>query len=289
MMGRLFTFFLALIMTGAAHAEPLSFPIQKEFDWVFSGMVLNERGERYGYYFEIQRQKEQFRVLSTLVNVEKKTLVFVEENEATIHDASTMNWQVGKAYLGFNPVTNRWGLGVATKMHQGFNFKIDALPMESVPHSKQLRTGLEMVVNQMGRLNGHLQIAKENEEFVTAKNTWFRQVISMHASIETHPMTHVLCHFNDGSGFYAAHLLDPTALQGFVAGWRSSDGLPMKMSQFVNIQHPSLQDWQVSASVPAFHLHFSNLLDHAMKLSDMGAGVVDGAFPGFCVAEKKRV
>lgn len=276
-----------LVSSGWATSRP--FTVQPSFDWVFSGMVSTEIGERYGYYFEVQRHQTQFHVLSVLVNMETKRVVLTEENNAMLPESDTLNWRVGNAYLGFNTVTNRWLLGVTTPDGKGFDFKIDALPMGTQSPVKLLRAGLKMQVHPLGRLNGDLHFSKTLEAFVTAQHTWMRQLIAMQVKSSKQPMTNILCHFDDGSGFYAAHLLAPSALQGFIAGWYSKEGEPMKISQFVNIEHNTVNEWRVSSSMPVFHLHFSNLLTRSFHPNDLGAGVVEGRRPGFCVAEQKKV
>lgn len=261
------------------------------FNWVFSGMVTNELGEHYGYYFEARRQSSQLQILSALVNIEKKSLVFIDDSQANISGDAEMNWQVGNAYLGFNSVTNRWILGVNTKEKFGFNFKIDA-PLSSEASSSRIQTlksGLTMLVEPTGRLNGHVISPDNNEEFVTAKSSWLREFMTKSHLPTPYPLTNVLCHFNDGSTFYAVHLLAPDALQSFVAKWHAASGLSKKMSQFVNIRHPSPEEWDLSAPFPAFHIRFSNLLSKSFQLSEVGAGVVDGKLNGFCTAAKEKV
>jgi hypothetical protein len=271
--------------------EPLQ--VKEGMNWVFSGMVTNEQAERYGYYFELQRKGEKFRILSALVNMEKKSLVFVEENEANVQDVSGLNWQVGHSYLGFNPETHRLSFGVKNLAEQGFSFKIDTLAEPiSATHPQILRTGLALNVMQMGRVNGHIYLGKDHvDEFVTAKQTWFRQLTTqVHGQTEkNHNLTNVLCQFDDGSGFYAANMPTSDALRGFVAGWRDPAGKPVKMSQFVKITQDIPHEWNLSASFPAFHVRFSDLLDKQHPIGEIAAGIVVGDKSGFCTAGKELV
>lgn len=255
------------------------------FNWVFSGMVRNELGGRYGYYFEIQRQGEKFRILSTLVDVNQKKVIFVDENTATLPNAASVNWQVGRAYLGMNAETHRWVLGVEAPHHKGFHFKLDALNFRERP-ANPLSDKLALSVLQTERLNGHVSLGPSREdEFVSARHTWFRQLKAHHQGAP-HPMTQVFCQFNDGSGFYATHLLTPKALRGFMAGWRTASGEAVRMSQFVSIHQTAPQEWDLSATLPAFHVRFSNLLPPPTALSPLSAGVVEGKLSGFCTAER---
>lgn len=276
-------------------AKPIEEPLQVKDDmnWVFSGMVSNEQADRYGYYFELQRKGEKFRILSALVNMEKKTLVFVEEHEAEVRDVSSQNWQVGGSYLGFNPETHRLSFGVKNAAEQGFSFKIDTLAEPiSATHPQTLRTGLALNVMQTGRVNGNLYLGKDHgDEFVTAKQTWFRQLTSKgHGQTETkHDLTNVLCQFDDGSGFYATNMPAEDAMRGFVAGWRDPAGKPVKMSQFVKISQDLQHEWNLSASFPAFNVRFSDLLVNQRPIGQIAAGIVVGKKSGFCTAGKERV
>jgi len=261
------------------------------FNWVFSGIVTNESAERYGFYFQIQRHDHTYQVLSTLVDLEKHTLVFVEENEAVLPEDPDMNWQVGQAYLGFKPVNNSWVFGVKTESKQGFNFKIDTLSQLTQPTKTQtLRPGLLFFVNQTGRLTGHLHLGEDKvDEFVTAKHTWFRQLSSEALTNDPHPVTNVLCQFDDGSGFYATHLLESDASRGFVAGWRDASGKPVSMSQFVHMKSLPNHDWQISSTLPALQMQFSDLLAKPGESKAISAGIISGKRSGFCAAGKEVV
>jgi hypothetical protein len=267
--------------------EPLK--VQDSFNWVFSGMINNEQAERYGYYFEIQKKGDQFRILSALINLERKSLVFVEESQAKLKDIALLNWQVGHSYFGFNTVTHNLAFGVKTPTGQGFSFKVDALN-DPVSTTKPQSLSAELALNviQMGRLNGHLYLGPEHaDEFVTAKQTWFRQLFGKtnKPHEKNHDVTGVLCQFDDGSGFYAMHLPESDALRGFVAGWRDPAGKPVKMSQFVKITENLPHEWDLSVSLPALHVRFSDVL----AKNGIAAGVVKGKKSGFCTAEKERV
>lgn len=261
---------------------------KSSFNWIFSGMVTNEQAVRYGYYFEIQKKDAHVRVLSALINLEQKTLVFVDEDEATVPESSGLKWQVGRSYFGFNPMTHRLMFGVKTAENQGLGFYVDTLdePL-STTKPQILRAGLALNVIQMGRLTGHVYLGGDQDEFVSAKQTWFRQLSgkSMVQTDASHQATGVLCQFDDGSGFYAMNVPEADALRGFVAGWRDATGKALKMSQFVKITEDIPHEWDLSIPLPSMHVHFSDLL----AKGQIAAGVVQGKYSGFCTAEKEQV
>jgi hypothetical protein len=102
---------------------------QKQATWVFSGMVVNEHGDHYGYLFEMQRVQEALQVTAALFDAQTHQVLLREEAHETIasQDESSFNWHVGNAFLHFNPINETWIFGVKTKEKKGFNFKVDTL------------------------------------------------------------------------------------------------------------------------------------------------------------------
>lgn len=264
---------------------------QKDLNWVFSGMLTSENDDHYGYYFEVQRHDEQVYILSALIHLEDQALVFVEESEAKLSEQDSLNWQIGHSYFGLNQTTHRLSLGVSTAQEKGFGFRIDALNEEKADVKPQsLRNGLALNVFELGRIAGHIYLGSGKEEFVTAKQSWFRQINTnkLAQGNKSHDLTNVLCQFEDGSSFYAIHLPEHDALSGFIAAGKDAKGQNVKMSQFVKITELP-HEWDLAISLPAKHVHFADLLEKHHKIGDIAAGVVDGERFGFCTAGKKRV
>lgn len=259
-------------------------------DWVFSGAVTNESGERFNYYFQMQRKGMQFHALATLIDGQNKNVLLFEDARATIEQPQGSNWQVGQAFMEFNPINNSWVFGVKTKNKQGFNFKVDMLSQAAnLPHAQDLRSGLELLVNQTGRLNGHLQTGDLNrEQFVTAPKAWFRQLWVTKPQETLHPFLGVLCQFNDGSGFYSVNLQESDALRGSVAGWRDEQGLPVSMSQFVSVKEEKEGVWQIHIPSPKVHLSLDNALQEKDKHS-LIAGLTQGLKAGFCTISNDKI
>ncbi len=260
--------------------------------WVFSGIVANESGEHYDYYFQIQRKNTQFYALATLIDSQSKEVLLFEEGNTTIENADTKNWHVGNAFMQFNPINNSWVFGIKTKEKKGFNFKIDMLAQAvSPPVSQDLRSGVELLINQTGRLNGHLQTGeKAKDQFVTAPKAWFKQIRVNKPQDNLHSLTGILCQFNDGSGFYAVNLQEPDALRGAIAGWRDIQGSAMAMSQFVSVKEADQEGiWHIRIPSPKVHLTLQDVLTKSTNSHQLIAGLADGSMPGFCAISKDQI
>lgn len=265
----------SLVPTDSAHAN-----------WVFSGLVTNENGDNYGYFFQIQRDGVQFHSLVALFDSQTKKVVLVDESQAVLPDPSTYNWHVGRAFLRFNPINDSWIFGLQNHEKKGFNFKVDMLKQaENNPVAQNLREGVTLLVNQTGHLNGHLQIGDDRkEQFVTAKNAWFRQLSLTEQPGKGHPFTGVLCRFNDGSGFYSVNMSELDALRGAVAGWQDEQGLSTIMSQFISVTEEPKDSWHIRVTAPNLHLVLSDLIKQDPIVA---AGfVASGKNPGFCMLSK---
>lgn len=259
--------------------------------WVFSGIVTNESGERYNYYFQMQRKDNKLHAVATLIDGQNKEILLFEENNAVIKQPESGNWQAGRAFMQFNPINNSWVFGVKAKAKIGFNFKVDMLRQTvTVPPTQDLRSGVQLLVNQTGRLNGHLQTgALAKEQFVTAPKAWFKQMWVSKPQNSTHPLTGVLCQFNDGSGFYAVNLQESDALRGAVAGWRDIAGVPMSMSQFVSIKNTEEGQWRIQIPSPKIRLALKDALAKGSEHHQLIAGQTDALMPGFCTISKDEV
>ncbi|KTC87223.1 hypothetical protein [Legionella brunensis] len=260
-------------------------------DWVFSGTVTNESGERYSYYFQMHRKDTQFHAIAALIDGQTKNLLLFEESSATIEKPDVSNWHVGRAFLQFNPINNSWIFGVKTKEKKGFNFKADMLRnVQNTSIVQDLRSGVELLINQTGRLNGHLQTGEGSiEQFVTAPKAWFRQVWVSKPQETFHPFTGVLCQFNDGSAFYALNLQETDALRGAIAGWRDAQGTPVLMSQFVTIKEAKEGIWSIQVASPKVQLLLQDALVKEGEKHQIIAGVTDDLKPGFCSISKDEI
>ncbi len=270
---------LGFLPTDALHAN-----------WAFSGVVTSESGENYGYFFQMKRDGEQFHAMAALIDGQTKALVVLEESDAILHDISSYNWHVGRAFLRFNPINDSWIFGLQNHEKKGFNFKVDMLKQtENIPVTQDLRQGVELLVSQTSHLNGHVQVGDaRQEQFVTANNAWFRQVWLSDTQAKVYPFTGVLCRFNDGSGFYSVNMHESDALRGAVAGLRDEQGTPTLISQFINVKQENEKGpWHIRIASPSLHLVMT---DFFQKNTVVAAGfVAKGTMPGFCMVSKDEI
>lgn len=274
-------------MYAADAVEPVRLlpPDPTHAHWVFSGVVTNESGDSYGYFFQMQRNGDQFHSIAALFDGQSKQVILLDEGQALIHDATPYNWRVGRAFLQFNSINDSWIFGLKTQDNKGFNFKVDTLKQaETHPVVQDLRVGVELLINQTNRLNGHVQAGgDEKEQFVTAKNAWFRQIWLTDNEDMSHQFTGVLCRFNDGSGFYSVNISEADALRGAVAGWSDEQGLSAVVSQFINVKQDPSGPWHIRIASPHLHLVLSDFI----KQHSVVAGfVAEGKAPGFCMLSK---
>lgn len=301
---KFFLIFALLVNNDLFAAEPATMPdgeIKKteiasplssiEMDLVFFGMVTNESGELYNYYFQMQRKDKLFHAVATLIDSKTKEVLLFEDVSKTIDQPDESSWRVGQAFLQYNPINDSWVFGVKTKEKKGFNFKVDMLQQaDNNKVSQDLRSGIELSINQTGRLNGHLQSGVTGkDQFVTASKAWFKQLKVSKSQQSSHPLTGILCQFNDGSGFYSVNLQDAEALRGAVAGWRDAQGAPVSMSQFVSIEAKKENIWQISIPFPKLSLSLEDVLAKKIDSSQLIAGLTSGSTPGFCTITQDEI
>ncbi|MDI9819382.1 MULTISPECIES: hypothetical protein [unclassified Legionella] len=304
---KLYTWFLYFILltgsciTATVVAEPEKTPPEQtkeipSFDalqanWVFSGIVTNESGERYHYFFQMQRNNSRFHATAMLLGGQNKQVLLFEESNAVIENPEPGNWHVGHNFLQFNPINDSWIFGVKRNNKTGFNFKADMLSStkDSVA-TQDLRSGVELLVSQTGRLNGHLQVGEDNkEQFVTGEKAWFRQIWVSQFQENLHPFTGILCQFNDASGFYAVNLQEEDALKGAIAGWRDAQGEPVSMSQFVTVQEGKEGIWNIHIPSPEIKLILQDALVKGGENYQLVAGLTGELKPGFCIINKDKI
>ncbi len=255
-------------------------------NWVFSGVVSNEKGEQYGYFFQMIREGSFFHSIATLYDAQTKAVIFQDESQENLNEPIPYRWHVGHAFLRFDPINDSWIFGVKTKDKKGFNFKIDMLSeADHHPVEEGLRPGLGVIISQSRSLNGHILINEHYEQFVTAKHAWFRQIAMTSADEAAHSITGVLCHFDDNSGFYSIQLPESDALRGAIAGRFDIKGLPAKMSQFVSINKLSEGAWDIQVPSPNLHIVLSDYI----KQNAVTAGfVTNESISGFCMLSDER-
>ena len=290
---------LLLVLSSVLHAAEMdsglgvdspgfSPPQSTQANWVFSGMVSNENSDRYAYFFQMQRHENQFHVVSALFDAQNKVLLSMDDGDAIITDPEQFNWHVGRSFLRFNAINNSWIFGMKTQDKKGFNFKVDMLNQpKDGPLAQNLRDGVAFIASQTGQLNGHVQVGDVSEEqFVTAKHAWFRQIWLTNAQDKPHQLSSVLCRFEDGSGFYSMKMPEPDATRGASAGWFNAEGASTAMSQFIHVTEADNGAWHIRIASPAMHL----VLSDAVKQRAVVTGCVsEKDKQGFCMLSEDAV
>ena len=229
--------------------------------WTFSGLVNSENGDKYGYFFEMQRQGVEFQTKAALIDSQTNQLVFYYEANESIKQTEPLNWRVGKSFLRFNPINDSWIFGVRKKDKQGFNFKVDMMKQDKVNAQETLvlRPGVKLQALQTSQLNGHIQLA-DREQFVTASRAWFGKLELSGEQKKAHDISTTFCRLSDENGFYSANLKEKDATSAAVAGWLDPTGNRVKMSQFVSVKTFDKDQCEVRVGLPKLNIKLLNTL-----------------------------
>ncbi len=277
----------------AAVAEELELPILLAQpvvgSWPFTGMVTNESGDRYGYFFQMQKQGNDFVAKTALIDGQTNKLILFYEGSEKIAQSSPLNWQVGRSFIRYNPINDSWVFGVKTEDDKGFNFKVDMLKQVHNDDEKLiLRPGVELQALQTSRLNGHIQTGTETkEQFVTGNNAWFGKLWLSEDQKSPHDISTTFCRLNNDNGFYSASIKEPDATRAAVAGWRDARGNKVKMSQFLSIKSLANDQCQLTLGLPKLNLKVLNTMKQDNNSPVFVAGFSKDNPSGFCFINKQ--
>lgn len=228
--------------------------------WIFSGMVNNESGDKYGYFFEMQRQGNEFHAKAALIDGQTNQLVFFYENNEKLEDPALFDWHVGRSFIRYNSINDSWIFGVKTEDKKGFNFKVDMLKQaNNTSETLVLRPGVKLQALQTSQLNGHVKV-DDKEQFVTGNKAWFGKLLLSNDQKSAHDISTTFCRLSDDNGFYSANLKEHDAISAAVAGWLDPLGHRVKMSQFVSIKSLSNDQCLLHVGLPKLSLKLMNTL-----------------------------
>jgi hypothetical protein len=253
--------------------------------WSFSGMVNSESGNRYGYFFQIQRQDTDFHVKTALIDEQTNQLVMFYEGNEVINNPTQLNWHVGHSFIRYNPINDSWIFGVKLEDHKGFNFKVDMLKQASHDNETQvLRPGVELQALQTSRLNGHVQMGGDaKEQFVTGNNAWYAKLWVSQVQTSAHDISTTFCRLSNDNGFYSANLKEADATGAAIAGWRDAAGNKVKMSQFISIKSLEGNQCILTVGLPKLSLKLMNTLKHEENDTHLSVAGFSKENPqGFC-------
>ncbi len=256
----------------------------QQVNWLFSGLLFTESGDQLAYIFQLERKGTHYHTVAALFDAQTKTLIFQDESRAKIVHNEGYRWSVGHAVLRFNPINTSWVLGVTTPEKEGFNFKIDMLDTEKPLIAEELRPGVSVLASQTQALNGHIRLSHHTEEqFVMAKQTWFRQTAVTSDQVERYALESMWCHLPDGGNIYSMRLPAADATQAALAGWVTATGLSLPISQFVEVHHQETGPWDIR--VPSTPLRLS-LAQYAQYNALVVGFAEDNALSAFCLLDQ---
>lgn len=286
-------FICTLYLVGTAYAEQIENDTKyftptdsKYVNWVFLGVVENEIGETYNYFFQLQRNSQDFHVKAALFDSQTKKLIFKEDKNIKIDEESSGKWLIGSSFLRYYKTSNSWVFGLKTSNKQGFNFKVSMLNKpEDKPVTKYLQDRISLMVLQTGNLNGNIKLG-DKDQFVTSKNTWFMQTWLKRDPVNQQSLSSLLCGFQDGRGLHFVKSLTKTQANNSITGLFDSDGNIMRISQFINIQKNQEGDWNIDLSTPKMHL---KLKDSYKENGSVAGYVINDTTTGFCLLSNNEI
>lgn len=284
------SFLLVCIRVNAKQVEdtPISNIDPLIGSWTFSGKVTNESEEQYGYFFQVHRQGNLFKVKTALIDGQTNQLKWSYEDSAVIENAALQNWHIGHAVMRFNPINDSWVIGVKLTDNQGFNFKIDMLQQAEENGFQSLRPGVQVQALQTSRLNGHIKTsADDKEQFVTGNNAWFGKIWFDKKQETPHDISMTFCRLNNENGFYSANLKEADATGAAIAGWRDNLGNKVRMSQFVSIKKEADDQCLLHVALPKLRLHLTNTLKDKELVSEAVAGFAKDT-QSFCFISEQK-
>lgn len=279
-----------LIAAEAAEIEKVISPVDTLVgSWMFSGTVTNESGDRYGYFFQMQRQGSDFHAKTALIDAQTNKLILFYEGDEKIEKPSSLDWHVGRSFIRYNPINDSWIFGLKLEDKKGFNFKVDMLKQANTENETMvLRPGVELQALQTSRLNGNVQTESDKQEqFVTGNKAWFGKLWFSKDQKSAHDISTTFCRLANDNGFYSANLKEPDATAAAVAGWRDATGGKVRMSQFVSIKSLENNECMLHVGLPKLNLKLLNTLKNESKSPLWVAGFSKNNPAGFCyVAEQ---
>jgi len=252
----------------------------KYLNWIFLGQVENEIGEIYNYFFQLQRNNQDFHAKVALFDAQSKKIIFKEDSSIKIDDEDSYRWLIGRSFLRYYKTSNSWVFGLKIPNKEGFNFKVSMLnkPEES-PVTRYLKDSISFIAMQAGRLNGNINLG-DKDQFVTSKNTWFMQIWRNKNVDNTENISSLLCSLQDGGGLYTIKSSGKNHQSRNVVGLIDSEGNALKVSQFINIKQNQDNDWNIDLPNPKISLKLTD----SYKENDVIAGYANYAKShGFCL------
>lgn len=268
-------------------------PLAKEESWYVSGVVKAEDGTAFGYYFALLRKGEAFTNQTTVMDLNKGTLLLSESNEATIPLAGRkgIHFKVGSAFLRYNQINKSWVFGIDKA--EGFNFRLESL--EEGPYPTNHLNQFSFYTIQSKRVNGEISIAQKNR-FVVANNAWLTHEWGEKTQ-QTTLMQRLLCRLGGGKGLMVFRAYDKESIQYDLATLLEPSGESKPVSQFSLITQTKPTSWHVSLIAPEMSFDVETSKPQTIKRKDetiyFYPGLIknnkDPSARGYCLISKETV
>lgn len=242
--------------------------------WTISGLLHNEQDDYYGFIMILERHGQAFHAFAGLFDLNEKKLIWQDSNTQFLDNNTPLTQAIGHFYWHFSPINNTFILAYQDKnsKNQIFNLKMDLMQPIVVTPKMSLTPTLKIKQYWSGTINGHIHTP--DEQFVTSGSVWVQNIWQNQNDNQTHPFSELLCQFQDGSTMFAIQVPEKTGLHAALAGLYDKDGQRQTVSQFINLNPPNQQDYEISLHAHDQNLHLHQLFSnqhYTALLAHMGA------------------
>lgn len=248
-----------------APSDPIHFflnqPEHHKTSWTITGILYNEQNEPYGFNFSLYRQATTFQVVASIIDLNQQKLLWQQSDTLFITEAKQDIEKIGAFFWHFSPINSSLIIGYEDHKQQIFNLKFDLLEPATITPTSSLTKDLKLKQYFSGHLNGHIYIGAQ-EQFVTSQSVWLQEIWQDELSVEQHPFQEILCKFHDGSSLFAIQVHEKTAIRAAYAGRFDADGHKQTISQFLNLELPKLDTFNISLEKNKHDLELHHLSTH---------------------------
>jgi hypothetical protein len=241
--------------------------------WLFLGELSDEAENHFNYFFLVYRDEAELVLKTALYHTEKKLEIFHYEAKVKQTDSNRLRWEIGDAYLIFNPVNVSWSLGVKGEDDQGFHLKIDVLAKHALANNNKDRN---LSFLQTNRVIGHLNLGELKDLFVSANHNWLETKEFKLALADEQ----VFCTLADGDAMYLSRSTEKKAKQKPYFLWLSKDGQVKKSIHVRSVKQQQSQ-WLIESNFEKLIIDFKTT-----PATSIYAGFIEAKQKGFCILIK---
>lgn len=267
-------------------------PKAKRESWYVSGLVENDSGKQYGYYFAVLREKEQFESFANIIDLKNGRVMLTAKDASAVALGQRLgiNLKIQDAFLRYNDINDSWVFGLDKS--PGFNLRLESLEHGSYHVSHLENTSFYSL--QSKRVNGQLTLDGKNE-FVTATNAWLTHQWSDKVN-QSFTLQRLMCRLLDGQGLMLVRGYKNNDVVFDLATLLEANGVSRPISQFslVSQSNPSL--WTVSVLSPKMQFHVETSdpqkIVRDTEINYLYPGLVkdkDNKVTGYCLISKESL